>query len=118
MAQARGLTPLAALPGAEGRYVRLTGDEVSAADFIGLVGKCSARLLYFCTETFTAETFAVLDDDEFEAEDQLSADARDELNRLPPAHTTGGRGDLLHGRGPAPLLDRGSRLAAIPGPLA
>ncbi|UXY25091.1 hypothetical protein N8I84_42530 (plasmid) [Streptomyces cynarae] len=91
-AQARGLTPLAALPEGEGRRVLLTGDEVSAADFIDLAHTCGARVLYFDSDVFAAEEFAVLDGDGLEpeagVEDQLSAEAHDELKRLRRAART------------------------------
>ncbi|MER6126214.1 hypothetical protein ABT173_27035 [Streptomyces sp. NPDC001795] len=111
-AQAKGLKPLAALPGGEGRRVLLTGDEVSAADFIDLAHTCGARVLYFDSDVFVADEFAVLDGDGLEpeagVEDQLSVEAKEELKRLRRAYARRGdhgRGDVLRGRGPAPLLD-------------
>nr|WP_181393171.1 hypothetical protein [Streptomyces rochei] len=70
----------------------LTGDEVNAADFIDLAHACGARVLYFDSDVFSAEEFAVLEDDGLEpeagVEDQLSAEAQGELKRLRRAART------------------------------
>ncbi|MGV9565039.1 hypothetical protein [Streptomyces sp. NPDC003480] len=86
-AEAKGLKPLAAIPEGTGRHVLLSGDAVNAEGFIDLAHTCGARLLYFDSDLFAAEEFALIDDDgpvEVGAgvEDQLSAEAQSELERL------------------------------------
>ncbi|MBT2611415.1 hypothetical protein J7I97_24940 [Streptomyces sp. ISL-87] len=80
-----GLTLLPALPEPAGLRVRLEGDEVNAAAFCDLARTCGARILYLLSEAFEAAEFAVLEDDDSDGdgvEEQLSADARRELERI------------------------------------
>ncbi|MGW7819986.1 hypothetical protein ACWGLF_17990 [Streptomyces puniciscabiei] len=98
---------MAALPRGEGRHV-LTGDEVNAADYIDLAHTCGARVLYFDSDVFAAEEFAVLDGDgpepEAGVEEQLSVEVQEELKRLrravrTRAGETTSRGDVLRAEG-------------------
>ncbi|MEU3317428.1 hypothetical protein ABZ743_32785 [Streptomyces sp. NPDC006662] len=82
-----GLTVLSVLPDPTGRCVRLEGDEVNAASFCHLARRCGARILYYLSERFEADEFAVLEEDDEDsdgagAEERLDAEARRELSRI------------------------------------
>ncbi|MCJ0875263.1 hypothetical protein [Streptomyces sp. AP-93] len=82
----KGMNPLAAVPEAPGRHVLLEDELVNAEAFIGLAHTCGARVLYYDSETFTAEGFVVLDENDEEdgptAEQQLDTEAKRELKKL------------------------------------
>lgn len=81
------LNPLAAVPEKPGRHVLLEDELVNAQAFGDLAHTRGARVLYYDSETFTADTFTVLDADDEEGEGltvekQLSGEAQRELKRL------------------------------------
>ncbi|MEW2136642.1 hypothetical protein AB0892_08605 [Streptomyces sp. NPDC005409] len=92
-ASERGLNPLAAVPEKPGRHVLLEDELVNAEAFIGLAHTCGARVLYYDSETFTADTFILLDTDDEDdecptIEEELDVEAQRELKRLRRAAQT------------------------------
>ncbi|MEV7416608.1 hypothetical protein [Streptomyces sp. NPDC089919] len=90
----KGLKPLPAVPEGASTQVLLTDDVVNAAEFLDLASELQARILYFDSTTFTAEGFAVLDEELDPGIDKMNLTAQDrrELGLLRgDAHTRDGQ---------------------------
>ncbi|MEU2908108.1 hypothetical protein ABZ771_35390, partial [Streptomyces globisporus] len=97
LALEHGLIPLNSAPAPEGPHVMLSADTFSPARFVAAAHQGGARFLYYESDRFDAEAFAVIDSDDHDAEDHLDSDAKRMLKRI--RDTARSRNEQLSGIG-------------------
>ncbi|MFJ5657494.1 hypothetical protein ACIQD5_29745 [Streptomyces microflavus] len=82
LAREHSLIPLNSAPAPAGPHVMLSTDTFSPASFMAAAHQGGARFLYYESDRFSAEAFAVIDPGDDDVEEHLDSEAKRKLKRI------------------------------------